>query len=56
MGTFKAVDGRSTYLLSLPRPFEGPGQALEFEVTQEEPEENTVIEKGPTRLRGRYNL
>jgi hypothetical protein len=56
LGTFKAVDGRATYLLSLPKAMEPAAVPLEFEVTHEEPSEKSAPEKGPTRLRGRYNL
>lgn len=53
LGSFQAVDGRCSYVLSLPRPFESSGAPLDFEVTHEE---KPGIEKGPIQLRGRYNL
>jgi hypothetical protein len=54
LGSFKAVEGRCAYVLSLPRPFElGPGP-LDFEVTHEDG--GAAPEKGPAHLRGRYNL
>jgi hypothetical protein len=56
LGSFQAVDGVYTYVLSLPKPWDDTAKALDFEVTQEALSNPSSGEKGPTRLRGRYNL
>jgi hypothetical protein len=56
LGSFQAVDGRCTYVLSLSKPLASASAPMDFEVTLENAANPPAAEKGPTRLRGHYNL